>query len=225
MECHTVSSFTEGLLTTNVVIAPCMNPMDKQVLVSAAKEGDSDAFVALYERHSKMVLASIYRITKNREDAEDALQDAALRAFAHMKSFEGRSSFATWFTRIATNSALMVLRKRRGEEIPIEEIYVDSESSRTWEPQDARETPESYYIRRKTEERVRNAMRRLPRNLRDAIELQCEREYSTMQIAEELGISAAVAKSRLMRARRIMRQRLTGGYPDQRYRPMSPCGH
>src|ERR1700757_4578704 len=101
--------------------------MDDELLVSAASAGDSSAFVELYERHSRKVLPRIYRITKNREDAEDAFQDAVLRAFAHMKGFEGRSNFTSWLTRIAINSALMVLRKRRGgAEISIEQMSDDS---------------------------------------------------------------------------------------------------
>ncbi|MBV8437590.1 MAG: RNA polymerase sigma factor, partial [Silvibacterium sp.] len=77
----------------SVVIDECLSAWDDDLLVSAARAGDRSAFVELYERHSRKVLPRIYRITKNREDAEDAFQDAVLRAFVHMKSFEGRSNF------------------------------------------------------------------------------------------------------------------------------------
>jgi len=198
----------------NAVIAQCLNATDEDVLVSAARAGDRSAFVELYERHSRKVMPRIYRITKNREDAEDAFQDAVLRAFVHVKSFEGRSNFASWLTRIATNSALMVLRKRRrGAEISIDQMGDDDESSRPWELLDNSETPEACYARREGEQLLRNAIERLPGIFREAVELHHAREYSTGQVAAELGISLSAAKSRLMRARRTVRRRLSGARP------------
>jgi RNA polymerase sigma factor (sigma-70 family) len=194
----------------SVVITPCLGEMNDEVLVSAARSGHPGAFVELYERYSTKVLPRIYRITKNREDAEDALQDAVLRAFVHMKSFEGRSTFATWLTRIAINSALIVLRKRRaGTEIPIEQLAEESEARRAWEPQDHAESQETYAARRQSEELLRNAIQRLPCICREAIELQQAEECSTGQVAERFGISESAAKSRLMRARRVLRRRLS----------------
>jgi RNA polymerase sigma factor (sigma-70 family) len=87
--------------------------MGDDMLVAAAQDGQEWAFVELCTRNSKRVFNTIYGVTKNREDAEDALQDSMMRAFLHLKQFDGRSSFATWFTRIGINSALMILRKRR----------------------------------------------------------------------------------------------------------------
>jgi RNA polymerase sigma-70 factor, ECF subfamily len=197
----------------NVVIGECLSAWDDDLLVPAARAGDRSAFVELYERHSRKLLPRIYRITKNREDAEDAFQDAVLRAFAHMKGFEGRSNFTSWLTRIAINSALMVLRKRRGGEVSIDQIFDDSENSRAWEPRDLTETPEARYARRESEELVRSAIQRLPCIFREAVELQHSRDYSSSQIAEELGISVSAAKSRLTRARRAMRRRLSGTRP------------
>src|ERR1700757_750551 len=107
----------------HIASGDCLSAWDDDLLVSAARAGDRSAFVELYERHSRKVLPKIYRITKNHEDAEDAFQDAVMRAFVHIKNFEGRSHFTSWLTRIATNSALMVLRKRReGTEISIEQM-------------------------------------------------------------------------------------------------------
>lgn len=179
------------------------------LLVSAAKEGDHSAFVELYERHSRKVLPTIYRITKNQEDTEDALQDAALRAFLHIKGFEGRSNFSSWLTRIAANSALMILRKRRAGTVSIEQMTDDSENSRAWEPADHSETPEACYARRESEELLRNAIQRLPCSFREAMELQRAEEYSSCEVAQELGITLSAAKSRLMRARKTLRQRLS----------------
>ncbi len=211
----------------NVAIGQCLSVWDDDLLVSAAKAGDRNAFVELYERHSRKVLRRIYCITKNREDAEDAFQDAFLRAFAHMKDFEGRSNFTTWLTRIAITSALLVLRKRRGggAEISIEQIRDDSDNHRAWEPSDHSETPEACCARRESEELLRNAIQSLPSILREAVELRNVGEYTASQIAEELGISVAAAKTRLMRARLTVRRCL---YPasatDAALRPNQPSG-
>src|SRR5215475_4148981 len=84
-----------------------------ECLLKVARKGESGAFGALCERYSKQLLRSAHRVTRNREDAEDAVQNAMLSAFVHLGDFDGRSSFSTWLTRIVINSALMLLRKRR----------------------------------------------------------------------------------------------------------------
>ena len=218
MELNSTTTFTPQ---NNCLIGPCLSALNDDLLVSAARAGDRSAFVELYERHSRKVLPRIYRITKNREDAEDAFQDAVLRAFVHVKRFEGRSNFTSWLTRIATNSALMVLRKRRGAEVSIEQMCDDGESSRAWEPRDHSGTPEAHYEGRESKELLQNAVERLPSIFREALELQHARDYSTSQVAEELGISLSAAKSRLMRARRTVRHRLSGARPRSARRPVS----
>jgi RNA polymerase sigma-70 factor, ECF subfamily len=178
--------------------------MSDSLLVLAAQSGDCGAFGELCERHSKKILPRIYRITRNWEDAEDALQESLLRAFVHLKAFEGRSSFSSWFTTIAVNSALLLLRKKRRLEIPIDCGPGDSETVQCWEPRDDSENPEGRYARCEREELVRSAIRRLPSCFRRVAELQHTHEYSTQQIARELGISVSAAKSRLYRARMRM---------------------
>src|SRR5271154_4050653 len=84
-----------------------------EFLVKAARSGEDWAFSELWLRHSKKIFNTMYRVTRNRQDAEDALQDAFLKAFLHLNNFDGRSSFSTWLTRIAINSALMILRRKR----------------------------------------------------------------------------------------------------------------
>jgi len=187
------------------VIGQCLRAMNEQLLVSAAKSGDRMAFEELYVRHSSKILPRICRITKNLEDAEDVLQEAALRAFLHLRSFEGRSSFASWLTTIAINSALMALRKRRRAEISFEQTFDDENGSRRWELPDNSETPEARYARCERETLLAEKIQRLPDIFREILVLQESNEYSTMQLAEELGISLAAAKSRLMRARKSLR--------------------
>src|SRR5271168_4989852 len=132
-----------------VLINSSPGEMSDDLLVSAATSGDSSAFVELCGRHSKKVLHKIYRITNNWEDAEDVLQDSLLRAFVHLRTFEGRSTFSSWFTRIAINSALMVLRKNRRLTLSIDGAYEDSDGWETWEPKDHAGTPESLYAQQR----------------------------------------------------------------------------
>jgi RNA polymerase sigma-70 factor, ECF subfamily len=183
--------------------------LSEAALVSMAKLGDSDAFVELSKRHSNRLLRTIYQITRNWHDAEDALQDAMLRAFSHLKDFQEKSSFYTWLTRIAINSALMILRKKRGcYEIPFDGTDDSGDNYQRWEVVSPAENPESRLARKEREELLRDAIFRLPQLLREVVELRQARGYSTREIAQALGISVPAVKSRLSRARGTLRTAL-----------------
>jgi RNA polymerase sigma-70 factor (ECF subfamily) len=180
--------------------------MSDEMLVSRAKSGDTDAFVELSKRHANRVFQATYRVTRNRQDAEDALQDAFLNAFTHMKNFEGRSSFSTWLTRIAINSALMILRKKRNcEEIPIDDGDGRVGSLPTWEPRSPMDDPESHYVRGERHKLLRNAIHQLPPVYREVIQLRQAKERSLREIAQSLGITVSAVKSRLGRAKSALR--------------------
>jgi RNA polymerase sigma-70 factor, ECF subfamily len=191
----------------NSVIRSSMNEMSDALLVSAAKAGDAVAFNVLSTRHSKMVLRRTYRIVKNWQDAEDVLQDSFMKAFVHLKDFEERSSFSSWLTRIAINSALMILRKKkRGyTEISIEGTDDDTGIRGRWDPRDPAESPESWCARRESEKVLKTAIQRLPPTLRDVVQLSHIEDRSMQEIAQFLGISVPAAKSRLTRARAALR--------------------
>ena len=183
--------------------------MGEAELVSLAKLGNSDAFVELSQLHANRLLLTIYRITRNWHDAEDALQDATLRAFSHLKDFQGKSGFSSWLTRIAINSALMMLRKKRVRyEIPFEGIDDSGGTHECWEAKSPAESPESRLARKEREELLEHAILRLPQALREAVELQQATGYSAREIAEALGISVPAVKSRLSRARMTLRTAL-----------------
>ena len=183
--------------------------MSDSLLVTSAKSGDSVAFVELCQRYSKILLRRIYRITKNWEDAEDVLQDSFIRAYVHLGNFEGRSAFSSWLTRIAINSALMNLRKRRPYcEISIDGTNDDSGTDDRWDLRDSAEDPEKRYERREREELLKGAIVQLRPGLRKILELQRAQEYSTKELAQALGISVAATKSRLLRARMALRASL-----------------
>jgi RNA polymerase sigma-70 factor, ECF subfamily len=187
------------------------DPMETSdaVLVSTAKSGDANAFVELSKRHSNRLLETTYRITRNRQDAEDALQDSLLKAFSHLKDFQERSSFSTWLTRIAINSALMILRKKRVcVEISIDGTDDPDGKYERWEARSLTEDPESRLAREEREELLRDAILRLPPVVREVVELRQARDYSAREIAQALGISIPAVKSRLSRAKLTLRAAL-----------------
>src|ERR1700722_1997956 len=108
-----VACMEENLAGENLALRDEFERLDDKRLVAAAKYGYTVALDVLCERLAPRILRALYRITKNREDAEDALQDSFLSAFVHIAEFDGRSAFSTWLTRIGINSALMMLRKKR----------------------------------------------------------------------------------------------------------------
>jgi RNA polymerase sigma-70 factor (ECF subfamily) len=180
--------------------------MSDECLVLAAKDGDANAFVELRDRHSPRILSTAYRITGNWEDAEDALQDTFLKVFVNLNRFEGRSSYSTWVTRIAINTSLMILRKKRAsKELSIDASGDDFESDDRWELRDCRENAERRYVRHERAELLRKAIRRLKPVLRSALELRHAQEYSVQEISDSLGISSAAAKSRILRAKVYLR--------------------
>lgn len=174
-------------------------------LVMVAQSGDHNAFLELRKRHANRLLSRLYRITRNWEDAEDVLQDSFLRAFAHLGTFERRSSFSSWLTRIAINSALMVLRKRRGIEISIDSMVSDEEGEYRWELPDSRKNPEEAYAQQEIEAQLFEAIERLSPQLRKAIQIRQDLDCSDKEVASALEISLPAAKSRLLRAKVTLR--------------------
>jgi len=182
--------------------------MCEDALVAAAKQGQAEAFATLCQPHARRLIRNAHRITRNHEDAEDALQDAFLSAFIHIKNFDGRSSFSTWLTRIAINSALMTLRKKRNSrEIPIGSGELGANTVE-WDVPDPFANPEKLYAQREKERLLRKAIRKLRPTIRQAVEFQL-RELSMEETAGMTGVSVAAAKGRLFHGRRALRVALT----------------
>jgi len=180
-------------------------------LVLVARSGDHDAFMELRRRHAKKLLPRIYRITQSWEDAEDVVQESFLKAFVHLKSFEGRSSFSSWLTRIAINSALMMLRKRRMVEISIDSPAIEGENWSGSELAYHGKNPEDAYVQRELEQHLHHATRQLRPALRQVVHLRRTKGYSASKIGAMLGISPSAAKSRLMRAKMALRASMSRG--------------
>ena len=178
-----------------------------EALVGAAKLGDRPAFSELWERHSSTAYKVAYRITRNRDDAEDVVQDAWMKAYVHLETFHGRAKFSTWLTRIVVNSALMILRRKRAHPETSMEV-TDGETWQHWEVADPTKDVEELYVRHERLERLRRAICRLQPNLRNVIEIHQSNDNSVKEIADLAGISVTATKSRLLRARTILRRAL-----------------
>ena len=178
-------------------------------LVEAAKLGQSKAFVTLCEQCSRRLFRAAHRITRSREDAEDAVQDALLRAFVHLRDFDGRSSFSTWLTRIAINSALMILRKKRAiPSVPFEESTKISATPPALELPGSDPSPEDFCIQGEGKRILSTAMNGLTPATRKAMQLRYLRELSLRETARVLGVSVTTVKSRVFHGRRKLRQML-----------------
>jgi RNA polymerase sigma-70 factor (ECF subfamily) len=179
-------------------------------LVARAQGGDTNAFNQLVGKYERKVFRLAKNITKNQEDAEDVLQETFLKAYSHINGFQGNSKFYTWLVRIAVNEALMKLRKRKsdktvsmdegvdtGEEVMVREIAV-------WE-----EDPEQRYSREEIRAILDEAVASLRPAFRTVFVLRDIEELSTEETANVLDLSVPAVKSRLLRARLQLREKLT----------------
>jgi RNA polymerase sigma factor (sigma-70 family) len=181
--------------------------LSDETLVRAAQKGHAWAFDALCERYERRIFRSALRITRNREDAEDSVQDALLSAFVHIRAFDGRSSFATWLTRIAINSALMILRKKRSSiEIASKDSQDSAAGEQSLEMPDHAPNPENRYVQKEEVSALKEAIRALRPSLRNVVEIQQLQERSLRETAAAMRISIAATKSRLLHAKVALRK-------------------
>lgn len=177
-------------------------------LVEAAQNGAHSAYVELCGRHREPMFGIVQRITKNSHDTEDALQDAWMRGFVHIRTFDRRAAFSTWLTRIAINSALMMLRKKRWYLETSLDDPKDSDVSGRLEIVEPSNGPEAALLCKERLLMIRQAIDVLPPSLRSVAELRHSTDRSLKEIATLTGISVPAAKSRLARARFALRKHL-----------------
>src|SRR5712691_4361407 len=182
---------------------------DEHLLVAAAQGGDAAAFEELVNRYEGKIFRLTRNITGNHEDAEDAMQDAFLKAYAHLKDFHGESRFYTWLVRIAANEALMRLRKRRPNHFSLDQpIESDSDlmprELEEWSP-----NPEELYAKSEIDKIISSFVDQLEDEYRIVLVLRDVEELSTQETADALGISIPAVESRLLRARLKLREKLS----------------
>ena len=183
---------------------------DESVLVAQAKAGDQNAFAELVNRYERKIYRLAKNITRNDEDAEDVLQDAFLKAYTHLDNFKGDSKFYTWIVRIAVNEALMRLRKRKTDRnVPLDEPVELGEETVQREIAVWEDNPEQQYSQEEWRRILDEAVDELKPDFRTVFVLRDIEELSTEETAETLGISVPAVKSRLLRARLALREKLT----------------
>ena len=173
-------------------------------LVTAAKRGDARAFEDLFLFHGRRVFSVAQRITNNREDAEDVVQETFRKVFLHLAEFQEKSQFSTWLIRIAMNEAFMLVRRRRGI---VEALPENTEEGAFTEPfVDQSPSPEEACWRRERNELLAGAINRLGPRIRKAIMLRDIEERSTQETAALLGSSISAVKARVFQGRRKLRR-------------------
>jgi len=198
-----ILSATEPKPLTSTVVRD-----DESKLVSAAKAGDISAFEELVNRYERKIFRLGMNITQNREDAEDVMQEAFLKSYTNLDRFQGDSRFYTWLVRIAVNEALMKLRKRRPNQVSLDEPLTDGEDPVFREIVDWGPSPEKKFAQTELNTILNGVISELDPIFRVAFLLRDVEGVSTEETAHILGISEAAVKSRLLRARLKLRQKL-----------------
>src|ERR1700683_5600664 len=181
---------------------------DESALVAAAKAGDISAFETLVGRYERKIFRLTQNITQNTEDAEDAMQEAFLKAFEHLQNFQGNSRFYTWLVRIAVNQAPLKLRKRRPNVVSLDEEVDTGEDMMPRDVEDWGPSPEQRYEQTELNGILSKVIGELGPPFRIVFQLRDIEELSTEETAEALGLSIPAVKSRLLRARLKLRQKL-----------------
>jgi len=194
-----------ALIETNVKDAAT----PELALVQAAKGGDVAAFEELVRRYDRNIFRIAQHITQNREDAEDVMQDAFLKAYENLEQFQGNSKFYTWLVRIAVNESLMKLRRRRTDRtVSLDEDIETEEDTMPREVADWSPNPEQLYKQGELKDILRKTVHGLPASFRTVFVLRDVEGLSTEETAQALDLSIPAVKSRLLRARLQLRERL-----------------
>jgi RNA polymerase sigma-70 factor (ECF subfamily) len=192
--------------------------MDKEqdISLNDLKSGDREAFAAMVNAYSPQLYRLALRMLGNPQEAEDVLQETFINAFRHLKQFEGRSQLSTWLYRIAANQALMRLRKNEPEMVSVDEpVQIDNGESMPRQLKDWCCLPESEFMTSEAQAQLDQAIHGLSSALRAAFVLRDLQGLSTRETAEILEISESAVKTRLLRARLELRDKLSAYFGDR----------
>lgn len=177
-------------------------------LVEMCQDGNNRAFDELMRRHQTAVMKIALSIVRDKQDAEDEVQNAFWKAYEHINQFQRDAKFSTWLTRIVVNQCLMRLRQGRRAKFAYIEDAQPGEEFAIFELRDVRQSPEDSLGQAEVAAMLEKEIRRTPPLLRNVFLLRDVQEKPMTEVAEKLGISVAAAKSRLLRARTELRNRM-----------------
>jgi RNA polymerase sigma-70 factor (ECF subfamily) len=195
-----------GYETMEIVRREGIDKDSDSTWVAATERGDTQAFEELVLRHQRRVLVIAQRITKNREDAEDVVQESFHKAFLHLETFQGKSPFSTWLTRIVMNEAYMLLRRRQRVLEVLPESEDDAPESTSTAFVDQRPSPEESCWRLERTELLTAAINRLGPTIRRTMLLRDMEERSVKETAQILNTSIGAVKARLFHGRQRLRE-------------------
>ena len=191
-------------------------------LVDAARQGDTKAFEKLVRQYDRQIFRTAQHITQNREDAEDITQDVFMKAYNKLEQFQGNSKFSTWLTRIAVNESLMRLRKRKtSRTVSMDQDVQTEEGSIPRDFADWTPDPEQQYGTSELGDILQRTIAGLSPGFRTVFTLRDIENLSTEETAQALGLSVPAVKSRLLRARLQLRERLSR-YMKRKDRSVAP---
>lgn len=185
----------------------------EQDLIAKVQRGHTELFYELVQQYEKRVYAAALAILRNPSDAEDVAQEAMLKALANIRQFRAEARFSTWLIQITVNEALM--RRRRERTAVMEGIDDHKDEDGEYAPRDFadwREIPSEALERKEVREKLAGALATLDRKYREVFVLRDMEQLNIQETADALGISVASVKTRLLRARLMLRDLLAGGW-------------
>ena len=188
-----------------------------ELSVEALRGGDREEFSRLVDAYSGPIYRLALKMLGSATDAEDVLQNTFLKAIQHLKDFEGRSSLSTWLYRIASNEALMLLRKQRPE-IPFSDAVPEDDENSDYTPAQFTDwccLPEEEFLSYESQTALDHAVRRLPETLRIVFVLRDIEGLSIQETSQALELSETAVKTRLLRARLRLREDLSKYYGER----------
>src|SRR5882724_2302966 len=194
-------------------LEPPANLFNEEMLIQRIRNGEHDLFYELVKPYERRVYSAAFAILRNEADAEDAAQEALLKALTHIGQFRGDARFSTWLTQIAVNEALMQRRRNHSEVMePIGERQQEDGSYTPRDFADWREIPSEALERKEIRQKLAEAKAMLTQKYREVFVLRVIQHLSIEETAEALGISRASVKTRLLRARLMLRDMLAPGF-------------
>jgi len=190
-------------------------PTREQQLIARVQHGHNEDFYELVRPYERRLYAAAIAILRNQADAEEVVQEAMLKALSHMRQFRAEARFSTWLIQITVNEALM--RKRRERTVAMEAIEDNRDEEGGYAPRDFadwREIPSEALERKEVRVKLAQALASLDRKYREVFVLRDVEHLNIEETAEALGISIASVKTRLLRARLMLRDLLASGWPQ-----------
>lgn len=185
-------------------------PTDDDILIEEALKGGQQAFKELMERHQNSVFHIVLRIVRDRELASDLVQDTFMKAFSSLKSYRSEYRFSTWLYKIAANTSIDHLRKKRIKALSLDNPINTQDGQVTIEVPDYTHHPEREMVRREQAVTIEDAIMALPEKYRQVIVARHQEDKSYEEIASEIGVPVGTVKARIFRARELLKKRLRG---------------